>query len=167
MRSLLSLFWSSLSLIAITLVLAGCEGSKPSAPANNAAQPRETIRKYTQNVLKLQDALAQGGQLVQGAGEVGPKGGYLGTLAQAYRSSVASIAVGQVQQAIQIYDIQNNGPVKDYDEFITGVLKKGQPDGIQLPMLPYYQEYAYDEANRQLVVVEFPARKAEHEKQGG
>jgi len=72
--------------------------------------------------------------------------------------------VQQVQQALQIYDIQNNGPVKTYDEFMSGVIKKDQPDGIQLPMLPYYQEFAYDEANRQLVVVEFPARKAEHEK---
>ncbi len=150
------------------MLMAGCGDSGPPKPvAPTAVQPRETIRKTTQNVLKLESALAEGGQLVQGSGQVGPSGnteGYLGSVAQAYRSSVGAIAVQQVQQALQIYDIQNNGPVKTYDEFMSGVIKKDQPDGIQLPMLPYYQEFAYDEANRQLVVVEFPARKAEHEK---
>jgi hypothetical protein len=151
--------------IAFALASAGCGGTKPAPLPSQAVQPRETVRKFTQNVLKLQDALAQGGQIAQGGGEVGPSGGYLGSIAKAYRSSVSSIALGQVQQAIQIYDIQNNGPVQTYEEFLSGVLKKGQADGIQLPQLPYYQEYAYDEANRQLVVVEFPARKAEYEKQ--
>ena len=150
----------------MSLAVAGCEGAKPTPPANSAAQPRETIKKFTQNVLKLQDAQAQGGQIVHGGGEVGPSGGYVGTLAQAYRSSIGTIAVQQVQQALQMYEIQNNAPPKDYDEFMTAVLRKGQAEGIQLPQLPYYQEYAYDEANRQLVVVEFPARKAEFEKKG-
>ena len=150
----------------MSLALAGCDGAKPSTPANSAAQPRETIKKFTQNVLKLQDAQAQGGQIVHGGGEVGPSGGYMGALAQAYRSSIGAIAVQQVQQALQIYEIQNNAPPRDYEEFMSAVLKKGQAEGIQLPQLPYYQEYAYDEANHQLVVVEFPARKAEFEKKG-
>jgi hypothetical protein len=30
-------------------------------------------------------------------------------------------------------------------------------------MLPYYQEYAYDPAEKRLVVVEFPAKKAQRQ----
>ena len=39
------------------------------------------------------------------------------------------------------------------------IIKKGKADGIQLPMLPYYQEYAYDADKKELVVVEYPAKK--------
>ena len=41
------------------------------------------------------------------------------------------------------------------------IIKKDQPDGLPLDTLPYYQEYAWDEANQQLVVVEFPKRKTD------
>ena len=154
--------------ISIFLVTCGCsQGTKPAPPASAKSQPRETVRKYTQNVLRLEDALADGGQLVHGGGQLGPSGDYLGSVAEAYRSTVGTLAIQTVQQALTIYDIQNNGPVKSYEEFLSGVLKKGQPDGIQLPQLPYYQEYAFDVSNRQLVVVEFPARQEEHQKQAG
>ena len=45
------------------------------------------------------------------------------------------------------------------------IIRKGKGDGIWLAMLPYYQEYAWDEKNQKLVVVDFPARKEEREKQ--
>jgi len=32
-------------------------------------------------------------------------------------------------------------------------------------MLPYYQEYAYDEKAKKLVVVEFPAKKEQRQKE--
>lgn len=152
------------SLGAILLGVSACDGSKTPA-ANAKVKSRETIRKTTQNVLKLSDALAQGGTLATGGGELGPSEGYLGATAQAYRSSVAKLAAGQVQQMMQIYDIQNNGPVKNYEEFMEFIIKKDKPDGIQLPMLPYYQEYAFDEANKQLVVVEFAEKKKTFEAQ--
>lgn len=164
MKSMLRVFVLSGS-AACLLVLSACDGGSKPAATSAKSTPRETIRKTTQEVMRLQDALAEGGQLAEKGGEIGPDGGYLGTVAKAYRSSVGSLAIGQVQQMMQIYDIQNNGPVKDYDEFMSAIIKKGQPDGIQLPMLPYYQEYAYDEANRQLVVVEFPKRQQDFEKQ--
>ncbi len=84
--------------------------------------------------------------------------------AAAYRTTVVKIAAMRIEQEIQIRNAQNN--VKDpkpltYDEFLTEILKKGDPQGIQLPMLPYYQEYAWDEANQKLVVVEYPKKKEE------
>jgi hypothetical protein len=44
------------------------------------------------------------------------------------------------------------------------IIKKDQAEGIKLAMLPYYQEYAWDEADQKLVVVEFPARKKAYQK---
>jgi hypothetical protein len=34
-----------------------------------------------------------------------------------------------------------------------------------LPMLPYYQEWAYDTEGRRLVVVEFPEKKQQRERE--
>jgi len=43
------------------------------------------------------------------------------------------------------------------------IIKKDDPNGIRLPMLPYYQEYTWDEAAQKLVIVDFPARQVERE----
>ena len=45
------------------------------------------------------------------------------------------------------------------------IIKKGKADGIQLPMLPYYQEYGYDPDKKELVVIEYPAKKKAMEEQ--
>ena len=45
------------------------------------------------------------------------------------------------------------------------IIKAGNAEGIQLPMLPYYQEYAWDEDHQKLVVVEFPKKKEDYKKQ--
>jgi hypothetical protein len=139
---------------------AGCDSPSSSAPKAKV-QTRKTIGKYTQNVLRLEDALRDGAVLASTKiSESDP----LTQTAEAYRTSVAKISGFAVIQSIQIHEIQN-GPLKNYDEFMEFIIKKGQPDGVQLAMLPYYQEYAYDAANRQLVVVEFPEKKKQFESQ--
>jgi hypothetical protein len=45
------------------------------------------------------------------------------------------------------------------------IIEKGKPDGIALPMLPYYQEYAYDPEAKGLVVIEFPAKKEQRQRE--
>ena len=45
------------------------------------------------------------------------------------------------------------------------IIKKGKPDGLWLPMLPYYQEYGYDPDKKELVVIEYPAKKKAMEEQ--
>ena len=61
----------------------------------------------------------------------------------------------------------DNGRSDDHDvqEFMDEVIKPGQPDGISLPQLPYYQEYGYDEKQHKLIILEYPERKAQFEKQ--
>ena len=63
------------------------------------------------------------------------------------------------------YELQNGEKPKTYEEFMEQIIKKGKADGIQLPMLPYYQEYAYDPDKKELVVIEYPAKKKAMEEQ--
>ena len=152
-----------LALVLLPLVvLAGCES--PKKPAAAAAAPklktRETIGEKTWIVLKLSDALAEGGVLAATTVEASDP---LSQTAAVYRTTIGKINVGNVKHTI---DLRNASNIQDpkplsYEEFMAEIIKKDQPDGLPLDMLPYYQEYAWDEANQQLVVVEFPKRKTD------
>jgi hypothetical protein len=160
---------SHLCVIALPLlaVLAGCEDKpKKSATAPAArVKARETLHKTTQEVLKLQDALENGGVLA--ATDI-PEADPLTQNAAAYRTTVGKISGMAVEKAIQIRKAQNimeDDKPMTYETFMSEIIKKGQPEGIQLAMLPYYQEYAWDETKQKLVVVEFPAKKAQFQDQ--
>lgn len=139
------------------------EGERSNAVSAADATPRETLNQTTQNVLALNEALSDGGELATG-GDAG--GNPLLQSAGAYRSSVAKLGGIAVDQAIQIRNAQSirDPQPLDHATFVAEIIKPDQPDGIRLPMLPYYQEYAWDEQAQKLVVVEFPARVAEREK---
>lgn len=156
------MYWRTRAALAaiIGVFATGCDSSAPAKPKAKVAT-RKTIGKYTQKVLKLQDALNDGA--VPAATTV-EESDPLTQAAGVYRTSVAKIGGFAVTHTIQLHEAQN-GPLKDYDEFMTFIIKPGQPDGLQLPMLPYYQEYAYDEANRALIAVEFPQKKKDFEAQ--
>lgn len=131
--------------------------------ASSDATPRETMNKTTQNVLKLDEALAQGG--VVDSGKIETSNPLLQS-AEAYRTQVARAGSMAVQQAIQIRNAQSIQDPKPltHDQFLQEIIKPGQPEGIQLAMLPYYQEYAWDETAQALVVINFPARQEERER---
>lgn len=156
------------------LVAAGCEGErrvtspdqvgkKPAAPQDEQKH-RETLHKTTQLVLKLEDALQQGGVRAE---TTIPVADPLTQNAAAYRTTVGKIGGMAVEQAIQIRNAQSIADPKplSYDEFMAEIIKKDKPDGLSLAMLPYYQEYAWDEAAQKLVVIEFPAKKEAYQKQ--
>ncbi len=71
----------------------------------------------------------------------------------------------KVKMDIDQYEALNGEKPKTYQDFMDVIIKKGKADGIQLPMLPYYQEYAYDSDKKELVVVEYPAKKKAMEEQ--
>ncbi|NDC53198.1 MAG: hypothetical protein EBZ74_02640 [Planctomycetia bacterium] len=155
-------------------VLAGCapgafpkQAEKPApAPAPQAAAPapvetRKTLGKTTQNVLELSAALAEGAVLA----ETSIKGGGLEIASEAYRTQVGRVGVIAVEQKMQLYQAEHGEPPKTFADFLELIIGKGRPDGIQLPMLPYYQEWAYDTQARRLVVVEFPAKKEQRQRE--
>jgi hypothetical protein len=143
---------SGLALLALTFA-AGCGEDTPAEPK---LKTRETLGKTTQEVRNLKPELDQGGQVTDGKIHATD---YITIQADAYRTSVANIAKMKVKMDMDMYEALNGSKPKTYEEFMDVIIKKGKPDGIQLPMLPYYQEYGYDPDKQELVVIEYPAKK--------
>ena len=134
----------------------------PAAPAAPAPiQTRKTLNQKTQTVLLLEDAIKEGGVRA----EMSIKSQGIGIAADAYRTSVGKLSIIAVDQKMSFFQAQNDRKPKDYKEFMDKIIEPGKPDGIQLPMLPYYQEYAYDPEAQGLVVIEFPAKKEQRQKE--
>ncbi len=161
------------SLLLLLVAATGCVPASQPAEKNDSstpgvtadeATPRETVGKTTQNVLSLEQATNDGAVLA--STKIEAKNPLMAS-ADAYRTSVAKIGGMGVEQAIQLRNAQSISDPKPltHEVFMAEIIKPDQPDGIRLPMLPYYQEYAWDQPNQKLVVVDFPARKAEREKQ--
>jgi hypothetical protein len=161
-----------IALVIGLLLLGGPGGESAKKPAEGVAtvppdakpiETRKTIGKTTQNVLELSAALAQGGVRADEAAvtESSP----LGVTAQAYRQSVATIGGLAVEQKLKLHEAERGGRPTTYQEFMDTIIAPGKPDGIQLPMLPYYQEYAFDPQTRGLIVVEFPEKKRQRERE--
>jgi hypothetical protein len=145
-----------IGLVLVLLMLEGPVARKPAAPP--AAKPRKIIGQTTQRVLDLAPALAAGGVLVDNAAEA--EEGGLAAYSQAYRHSVAALAGIAVDQKMAVYRAQHDDLPATHAEFMDAIIAPGTPDEIRLPLLPHYQEYAFDPARKRLVVVEFPARRA-------
>ena len=159
---------AGLVLVIGLLVLSGPAEQKPPAapppaPAAAPIQTRKTVGKTTQNVLDLSAAKAQGGVVVDNAAEA--EEGGLGAYSQAYRHSVATIGGLAVEQKMKLYQAEHNKVPATHQDFMAKIIAPGTPDEVSLPMLPYYQEYAFDPASKKLVVVEFPAKKEQRQKE--
>ncbi len=139
--------------LAMLALIIGCEDEKPAKPK---IQARDTIGKTTQDVRELKAELAKGAVLTDGKVH---STGYLDLNADIYRTKVAEIGKMRVQMDMGTYEALNGEKPKTYEEFMEVIIKKGKADGIQLAMLPYYQEYAYDVDKKELVVVEYPEKK--------
>ncbi|MFM7207339.1 MAG: hypothetical protein ACKO4T_11810 [Planctomycetaceae bacterium] len=159
------------SVVGLVLVASGCDepAPQPDATTRPAAtrpapiQTRKTVGKTTQNVLDLAEAQAQGGVVVDNAAEA--EEGGLGAYSQAYRHSVATIGGMAVEQKMKLYQAEHGSVPASHKEFMAKIIAPGTPDEVSLPMLPYYQEYAFDPAAKKLVVVEFPAKKEQRQKE--
>jgi hypothetical protein len=154
------------TLAAVILpALLGCPAAAPPAPPPQATpapiQTRQTIRKTTQNVMELAEAVKQGGV----PAETSITGQGMGMAAEAFRTTNGKMAVMAVEKTMQLYQAEHDRKPKDYAEFMARIIQPGKPDGLQLPMLPYYQEYAYDPENHQVIVMEFPAKKEQRQKE--
>ncbi len=151
--------WFSLALALPVLALAvGCEDEKPK----RKIESRETVGKTTQEVRNLKEELAKGGQTTDGKVHATD---YITLQADAYRTSVAKLAKMKVKMDMDLYEAAEGTKIKTYEEFMEKIIKKGKADGVQLPMLPFYQEYGYNPDTQELVVIEYPAKKKEFDEQ--
>lgn len=137
-------------------ILAICAGCGDDSSTGPKQKTREVLNKTTQEVFELKAELAKGAVLA--ATDI-PVADPLTQNAAAYRTIVAKGGKMRVQMDMAAYEALNGEKPKTYEEFMEKIIKKGDPEGIQLPMLPYYQEYAYDTDKKELVVIEYPEKK--------
>jgi hypothetical protein len=143
-------------LAALLVLVGGCEGeprAKKRTKATATVKPRETLGKTTQDIKALEPEVQQGGQVA--SGKITSKDPITLT-GNAYVSSVGRLAVDQIQHALDLYHAENDRYPADLQEFMDQIIK---PNGIRLPQLPAYQEFAYDAPNHKLVVMEYPDRR--------
>jgi hypothetical protein len=139
--------------LGLLALAAGCGDDEPAKPK---LQARATLGKKTQDVRNLKTELAAGGQTTDGKIHATD---YITLQADAYRTTIGNISEMAVKHSIDLYEAEHGEKPKTYEEFMEVIIKKGKPDGLWLPMLPYYQEYGYDPDKKELVVIEYPAKK--------
>jgi hypothetical protein len=161
---------AALAFLALGLLLAaGCDqprrtaGAKGSAqkqnPSQPVVQPREILNKRTMNILNANEELAKGAQV--GTTKITAKDP-LTLPGNAYVTQTGRLGILDVQHALDLYHATNDR-YPNYQEFMAEIIRA---NNIALPQLPYYQEYGYDEKEHKLIILEFPERKAQVEKQG-
>ena len=141
------------------LAATGCGEKKPSATA--PIETRKTAGQTTQNVLELREAIAAGA--VPAA--MSASSADLSATADAYRVSMGKLGTLSVEHKLKLYQAEHGSVPETYAEFMEKIIEPGKPTGLRLPMLPYYQEYAYDADQKVLVVVEFPEKKKQREQE--
>ena len=100
-------------------MLIGCSGPAEQPPA--AVQTRQTLKKTTQNVLELSEALGQGG--VRADLSINSQG--LELAADAYRTSVGKLSVMAVDQKMAFFQAENDRKPTDYAEFMARIIEPG------------------------------------------
>lgn len=146
--------FQSACLAALIGLVGGC-AEPPGPPVKPPIEPRTTIGKTTQTVLELSRALADGGVLA----DTSATSGGLATVTDAIHKTAGTIGTLAVEQKLRLYEAEHGRAPASHEDFMKLIIAPGTPDSISLPMLPFYQEWAYDPAAKAVVVVEFPARK--------
>lgn len=148
-------------MIAILVLAVGCEPLPAEKPPEPKVQPRKTVGKTTQKVLDLAEAKTKGGV----PADITAERSGLEAVTGAYRSAVGQVSILAVEHKMQLDRAEHGSSPKTHADFMKRIIQPGGPDGISLPLLPYYQEYAFDPERQGLVIVEFPELKAQREKE--
>lgn len=147
--------------LALALI-AGCEeprnvGGTAGAPAKKKAPSEDPfiVGKTTQKIGRADDpALKKGAQVAPN--RIVAKD-YITIQGNAYVYAIDKTAQMKVEYALKLYQAANDRYPADYNEFMKEII---QANNIALPKLPFYQEYVYNEKDHQLLVYEYPEKKA-------
>jgi hypothetical protein len=149
-----------LILTAYFLLLAGCEEEprhtvgKPAVLSRNKEDAGSIIGQRTQEIVNAAPALKQVGVKVASTKIVAKDP--ITLVGNAYVTSIGRLTLDSITHSLEIWHGLNDRYPKDYDEFMTEIVKA---NNISLPKLPSYQEYAYDEKEHKLIIIEYPDRK--------
>jgi len=149
---------AGIAVVILLLAIGGPAEQKPAAPPAEPAKPQKIVGRTTQHVLPLEQAVQDGGVVVDP--DTAPDEQGLAAYGQAYRHSVARIGGLAVEQKLRLYRAEHDAAPATHAEFMAKIIAPGTPDEVRLPKLPHEQDWAFDPRTKQLVIVEFPARKA-------
>ena len=108
------------------------------------------IGRRTTDIRNATDELKKGGAQVASTKIV--KKDYISLQGNAYVSIIGQSSILSIQHAMDLYHATNDRYPKDYDEFMTEIIKA---NSIALPVLPPYQKYGYDEKEHKLIILEY------------
>ena len=128
--------------------------AKPKPAPAAKKEPQPILGKRTQDI-KDANAKLESGQARQASTRIVARDP-ITLQGNAYVVAIGQIALGQIKQAVDLYQAENGRYPKDYNEFMEEIIKK---NNISLPQLPPYQEYRYDADRHTLMVIEYPDRK--------
>jgi hypothetical protein len=139
--------------LALALALAGgCD--EPKKP-----KTRQILGRTTQDIRPMEPEVKDAGAKVVRKPTITAKDPI--TLSgNAYTSIIGQTSILLVQDAMNKYQALNDAYPKDFAEFKRDII---EANGIRLPVLPYYQEYGYDDKTHTLVVLEYPDRKEQQQ----
>ena len=138
---------SLLLLVACCTLLSGCA----DPPASETSSKTGIIGKKTQEVGEFKP---EDGEKIADL-QVKPSANPYAS-AGAYGFAVSEVSKIAVNQALQFFKAEHGRMPKDYDEFMSQIIKR---NNIKLPVLPGNRRYQYDPAKYELVIVE--AEKAD------
>jgi len=148
-----------LVLPAALVLIAGCEeernvADKPKAQAAPPAKDQFIVGRRTQEIKNAAPELRKGGATVATTKITARDP--ITLPGNAYVTMVGRTSILNIEHAVDLYRAANDRYPKDYDEFMTEIIKA---NNIALPQLPYYQKYGYDEKEHKLVILEYPDLK--------
>jgi hypothetical protein len=132
------------------LALAGCVCSAAGCEEERRNTPKPIIGQRTQEIRNAAPELKKGG-----AKAVTPRITATDPITlsgNAYVSIISQASILSIQHAMDLYHATNDRYPKDYDEFMTEIIKA---NNIALPKLPLYQKYGYDEREHKLIILEY------------
>ncbi len=158
MRRMITAYW--LILAGCVFALTGCEEEPrhTTSRRSSSSMPKEDsapiIGQHTQKIVNAEVALKKGDAKVAST-KIVAKDPF--TLAgNAYVSIIGRTSQLKIEHALNLFHGANDRYPKDFDEFMTEIIKA---NNILLPKLPLYQEYGYDEKEHKLIIIEYPDRK--------
>jgi hypothetical protein len=108
------------------------------------------IGRRTTDIRNATDELTKDGAQVASTKIV--KKDYISLQGNAYVAIIGQTSILSIQHAMDLYHAANDRYPKDYDEFMTEIIKA---NSIALPVLPSYQKYGYDEKEHKLIILEY------------
>ena len=121
------------------LVLAACLAALIGCEEEPRQKSSGIIGQRTQKIVNATPALEKGNAKVASTKIIAKDP--ITLQGNAYVSIIGRTSQFQIQQALDLYHATNDRYPKDYDEFMTEIIKA---NNITLPKLPPYQDYAYD-----------------------